>query len=393
MSLYFRRLGLFALALLVFTALMPLGAQSRAAASGAYPTQQLAAASAGRIIYLAADGVTIKSIRPDDQDPRLIYTVKIAKGQSVANLSADPTGAYILYSLSTDGPDYSPDVYYLLHNGAIRKLPAMSQTPRWSPDGVRFVGEVATGASLPGQVFIYNVLNNTYLYLPPHGLPDWFPDGNRLVYTDSGDVFIYNRTTGAITRLTHFPHQENGNDWAVQDAHVLPGGQRIAFFGQEFRIDGQFQLGASGNGLQWFTIPVSGGNPQPWLDPEGNGLVAYASSATSNKVAYAGNAHSSACAAIEDVTVLAANVFPGRPVYANIPELNDNAENYVFVRGLAWAPSGGQVAFGVAPYSCAGAAYPPTLKASILYTWDVSSGGANTKLHKLVNGSYPVWVR
>ncbi len=382
MGFYLRRLALFAL--LAFTTFVPLGARSTAeAATGA---------SAGRIIYLASDGVSIRSIKPDGTGLALIYTVKVAKGTTVDNLSADPTGSYILYS-TYNGNDNGDDVYHLLHNGAVRNLPALSRVPKWSPDGVRFVAEARNTTTLPGNVFIYNVLNNTYLYLPARGLPDWYPDGTKLVYTDESDVFSYNRVTGAITKLTHFPHQENGNDWGMQEAHVLPGSQRIAFFGQQFKVNGQFQLGASGNGQQWFTIPATGiaagVAPQPWLEPEGNAIVGYASTPASNKVAYAGNGHDSACAAYEDVGVLSSTRFPGHAIYANIPEFNDKTSHYVYIQGLAWSPVGSQVAFGVVPYTC-DMIVAPVMKPSILYTWDVSAGG--TKLRKLANGSYPVWT-
>lgn len=359
-------------------------------AAGAAPP----AAGAGRVIYLAADGVTIKSIKPDGTDPRTLYTVSKPRGQTVSNLTADPTGSNILYSVSSDvtGPS---GAYYLLRNGVVRKLPYMKRIPQWSPDGKRFVGQTASAAGVAGRAYIYNVTNNTSLYLPFTGLPDWFPDGNRLVYTDGEDVFTYNRTSGAITRLTRLPHQQNANDWYIEEAHVLPDGKGIVFFGQESIKNGQFQLGASGNGLQWFWIPV-GGAPQPWLDPEGNGLVAYSASAAANKIAYSGSAHSSACASVQAVSVVYTDrSSPGQAVSLDIRGYNENADRYVYIKGLAWSPSGKQLAYGVQLYTCGDASAGQVLEASAIYISaapDRLSRQAPRAV-KLVSGTYPVWVK
>ncbi len=353
------------------------------------------AVATGRIIYLAADGATIKSIQPNGTGARTLYTISKGRSETVDNLTADPTGSNVLYSISSD-PSNPVEVYYLLHNGVARKLPAFSQVPRWSPDGKRFVGQIYTGSAVQGKVFIYNVTNNTYLYLPIAGLADWFPDGNRLVYTDSGDVFTYNRTSGAVTKLTHLPHQESSNDWYVQEAHVLPDGKKIVFFGQESIKDGQFQLGASGNGLQWFWLPVGGGTPQPWLEPGGNGLVAYAANATANKVAYVDNSHSSACASVQTVSVVYTDRFsPGESVDLDIPGYNEDTEHYVYIEGLAWSPSGKQLAYGVQSYSCGDPAGPQNLAAPVIYTSAAPDRAVRQlpSVVKLVSGSYPVWVK
>lgn len=58
------------------TVLLVLLAQS-GAAGAATP-----AAGAGRMIYLAADGVTIKSIKPNGTDPRTLYTVSKPRGHA-----------------------------------------------------------------------------------------------------------------------------------------------------------------------------------------------------------------------------------------------------------------------------------------------------------------------
>ncbi len=361
------------------------------AAVGAAP---IAAVAPGRIIYLAADGATIKSIKPDRTDSRTVYTISKARSQTVGNLTADPTGSYMLYSITSDQND-PVDVYYLLHNGAIRKLPAFSQLPKWSPDGKRFVAQVYTGTEAQGKVFIYNVTNNTSLYLPIAGWVDWSPDGTRLIYADGDDVFSYNRASGAVSKLTHLPHQKEVNDWYVLEAHMLPDGKKLVFFGQEYVKNGEPQLGASGNGLQWFWIPAAGGTPQPWLEPEGNGLVAYAASVNANKIAYVGNGHNSAGASDQALAVVYADRVPGQAAYLDIPGYNESAEKYVDVVGLTWSPTGKQLAYGVMPYTCADAASCRVQTTSVVYVTGAPERGAGKPAPsvKLANGTYPVWVK
>lgn len=371
--------------------LLLLVVQGGASARASSPS---AASSTGRIIYLAADGATIKSIKPDRTDLRTVYTVSKGRSQTVSNLTADPTGSNILYSITPD-PNNPIDVYYLLHNGVARKLPAFSQLPRWSPDGKRFVAQVYTGTEAQGKVFIYNVTNNTSLYLPIAGRADWSPDGTRLVYTDGNDVFSYNRASGAVSKLTHLPHQKEVNDWYALEAHMLPDGKKIVFFGQQFYKNGEIELGASGNGLQWFWIPAAGGTPQPWLDVEGNGLVAYTANAGANKIAYVGNAHDSACAAIQTLAVVYADRVPGQAAYLDIPGYNEDAEKYVEVAGLTWSPTGKQLAYGVMPYTCADAGSRPTQATSVIYVTGAPDRGVSKPAPavKLVDGSFPVWVK
>ena len=45
--------------------------------------------------------------------------------------------------------------------------------------------------------------------------------------------------------------------WYVQEAHVLPDGNTVIFYGNHTT-----EVGASGNGLQWWAIPASGGDPR-----------------------------------------------------------------------------------------------------------------------------------
>jgi dipeptidyl aminopeptidase/acylaminoacyl peptidase len=359
---------------------------------------QAAPASVGRILYLAADGVTIKSMKPDGTGSGTIYTIRKGKQEVVSGLSADPTGQYIIYGLTANNfSNYNPNVpyqnIYLLHKGVAKKLPSFTQMPNWSPDGKRFVAQTDTGGGLGGKAYVYNVTNNTYLYLPFKGLPDWSPDGTKYVYTDGGDVFLFTRSNNAITRLTRLPHNDKTNAWVITEAHITPDGKRVLFFGQEYVKGGEYQIGASGNGLQWYWLPITGGTPQPLLDPEGNGVVTYAASAQANKFAYVGNAHDSACASVQQIAVVDAGKTAVQAGYANTPGADFDNELYVEIEGVAWSPDGTRIAYSVTPYNCAD--FSHTMSAPSLYVSTVPAPGADgtQPTTKLVSGTFPVWVK
>jgi hypothetical protein len=69
----------------------------------ASPTTDTAADS--RIVYLAPDGFTVMSVRQDGLIPRSAALIQKMPDRQVINLSADPTGKFIVYNLASTGPD------------------------------------------------------------------------------------------------------------------------------------------------------------------------------------------------------------------------------------------------------------------------------------------------
>lgn len=335
----------------------------------------------GVIFFLAPDGKTIKTIRPDGSDENTLLTIRVQPGDEVADLTADPNGRFLLYSVSGQ--------YFLVERGQAQPLMRFSAIPRWAPDGVRFVTAQADASDVEGPLYLYDAAQRQGRALEVKGMaPDWFPDGKRIVYVNNGNVYIYDlaqQTSAQVTRLPTAIEQA----WALQEAHVLPDGQNIIFYGGEGK-----NLGASGNGQQWWSIPVRGGQPQPYTDPAGNYITAFAISPQGNWVAYVENMHDNACISAQYVTIRASGIGGGSAINPAISERNEQAESYVFLRNVTWAPDNDRIAYGVQPYRCSGAGR--TLGKPVIYVWSVNNGtnpGGNVAPRKLIDGSYPVWTK
>ncbi len=54
----------------------------------------------GKIFYLAADGVTINTIRPDGSDVQLLLAVDKGPDEIVVNLSGEPSGTFLIYGVA-----------------------------------------------------------------------------------------------------------------------------------------------------------------------------------------------------------------------------------------------------------------------------------------------------
>jgi Tol biopolymer transport system component len=202
------------------------------------------------------------------------------------------------------------------------------------------------------------------------------------------NVFSYDVTTGTTQQLTNLPNDDQ-NAWAVQEAHVLPDGSGIIFFGAHYLQDGQPALGASGNGQQWWWIPVEGGEPQPWTEPDGSGVQAFAHSPMGDRLAYAYTAHSSACVSIQSLNVVSAGRTPGTPVSPTSPELEPREDGAAYFRGLSWSPDGARLAFGIQSYTCPEVGSEQLWGPSSIYVWQVGASAPR----KLADGSFPTWVR
>ena len=357
----------------------------------AVTTPTTATSSTGRIVYLDPDGATVRRMNPDGSDQETLFQInKPVKGQVVA-LSSDPSGEHILYAV-TQGPEDESPVYYLAGLGSSKKLMSFFGTPHWSPDGTRIVGESLKPDGSQGPIYVYNVPSAVGDTTEVDGLPDFYPDGTRLVYVWKDNVYSLDLLSGQSTQLTNLP-SNNQNAWIVQEAHVLTSGDKIVFYGVQFQKDGQSMLGASGNSQLWWTVPVTGGDPLTWGEPNGNNVVAYARNPVENRAAYVESAHSSACISVYTVGVL--DPAAGTPYHPDLPELQETGNGAAWVHGVTWSPSGSDLAFDVQPYTCPDAGGGRTTQTSHIYTWHTSaqSGATPAKPVQVAEGSFPVWVR
>lgn len=344
-------------------------------------------AAEGTIFYLAADGRTINTIRPDGTGIQPVIVIDKRPDEVVANLAGEPSGTFLLFSLQR--PDEVWPRFFLVQKGQAAPLPPFAGTPRWSPDGARFVAQAVDAEGAPGPIFLYDTSTGKGEYLPVVGHPDWFPDGRRLVYV-TDDIFTYDLDSGISTQLSDLP-SEGDDAWGVLEAHVLPDAQHILFLGAQRNT-----LGASGNGLQWWTIPVTGGDIEAFTEPSGNIVTGFALNPSGDLFGYAEGAHSSACVSIQRVVVSTTDLQGGIALEIPIPETATRTEDAAFyVKGFAFAPDNNHIAYAVEPYRCLPGADGPETDTPVIYLWDIRAANAQPEVlpRQLVEGQYPVWIR
>ncbi|HUP26971.1 MAG TPA: hypothetical protein VM409_00940 [Chloroflexia bacterium] len=361
---------------------------------GTSPVPSATSSNGGRIIYLDSDGTTVKSVRSDGTESEILFNIPKGSNEYVTSLSTDPAGNYLLYGLSSEAYTFISR-YYVVRNGKARALEGieLSTEPRWSPDGTRLAAQSYGDNLDPGAMYVYEPGSATLKLLGPPGKPDWYPDGEKLVFVNNDNVFSLDLTTQSTEQLTKLPNDEDGDAWVVQEAHVLPASDRIVFFGGEFKKGGELQLGASGNGQQWWLVPVTGGEPQPWLEPGGNSITGFEVSPGGQRAAFVDSAHYNACAGVETLTVVDTASREPQPLLPPVPEIDEAQENFGFINNLAWEPGGSRLAFGVVPYRCPDAGAEWNLGKPVINLWSGASGQESGSTVKLLDGSYPNWTR
>ena len=341
----------------------------------------------GKIFYLANDGVTINTVRPDGSAVEHVITITKQPQEAVVGLVGEPSGTFLLYGLQA-GSEQWPR-YFLVERGQATPIFAFTSTPRWSPDGTRFVAQVPEPSGVPGAIYLYDTAARTGQTLPVAGRPDWFPDGRRLVYT-ANDVFVFDLQTGVDTQLTMLP-SEGDEAWDIREAHVLPDAQHIVFYGAQ-----RSNVGASGNGQQWWSIPVEGGEPRTFTDPGGNGVSGFGISPQADLLAYSEGAHSSACVSLQSVIVTTTDVQPDLASAVPMPpDIRVTDSGAFYIKGFSWSPDNDHIAYAVEPYRCLEGADGPTTDPPVIYLWDVRTGNGTDPLvpQKVVDGQYPVWIK
>jgi hypothetical protein len=281
-----------------------------------------------------------------------------------------------------------------VNGGHSRDIGAFAAPPRWSPDGGQLVGQLAS-AGAPGPAYVYNLATRQGQQLPFSGIADWYPDGQHLVYVAHSDdadqpgsnVYRYDLATGASEQLTNLVSSP-GDSWYVQEAHVLPGAGAIVFYGNHTA-----EVGASGNGQQWWWVPAEGGVAQLFSRNYGNGINGYAASSDGALIAYGSRAHVSACASAGDISIRTNDVDgdPEQMLHPSLPILSEQADEYAFVEGLSWSPWSDRLAFALEPYTCQDGASGRVGGTPAVYVWDVAADGSAAP-RKLADGAFPTWV-
>jgi hypothetical protein len=238
--------------------------------AAAAPTETPGPPRAAGIIFLGTNGRTVWRAHTDGSGAETLFSIDVPEQGSVLDLSAGPSGKQVVYGVARGPEDHQP-VYYIWSEGTgtAKEIAPLSGAPHWSPDRQALVGQTFSASGFGGPIYLYGVSNGRGLRLPAEGTPDFFPGARQIVYVFKDNIYTYDLDSGSNAQLTYLPNDDQ-NAWTVQEAHVLPGGKQIAFFGGQFRKDGELVLGAQGNGQQWWAIPVEGGEGHPLTEPGGN---------------------------------------------------------------------------------------------------------------------------
>ncbi|KPV52870.1 hypothetical protein SE17_12910, partial [Kouleothrix aurantiaca] len=237
--------------------------------SPATPTDVPGSDTGGGIYYVAPGGETIMRVQPDGSGMEEAYTgIAQSLGGPLTYLGPVP-GNPMQIIVAGAGTHYAA-----ISGGVSIDMGAFAAPPRWSADGWRAVGAAPTDTGLAGAIAMFDLRSRQRSELPISGQPDWFPDGQRLVYVRCGpeeedkgcNVWTYDLASGASAQISTLVSTA-GDRWYVQEAHVLPDGNTVIFYGNHTT-----EVGASGNGLQWWAIPASGGDAQLFSESYGNGV-------------------------------------------------------------------------------------------------------------------------
>ena len=95
--------------------------------------------------------------------------------------------------------------------------------------------------------------------------PSWSPDGLRIAFTRSSDIYVLPLTGGALVNLTNNPASDSAPAWS-------PDGRRIAFTSDRDGAVALYLMNADGTGVVRLTGDVVGGWRPAWA-PDGSRIA------------------------------------------------------------------------------------------------------------------------
>jgi hypothetical protein len=202
------------------------------------------------------------------------------------------------------------------------------------------------------------------------------------------DIAIYDLASKSLNPITNLANPDN--PWYIDEAHVMPDGQTILFYAGQ-----QNNVGASGNGMQWWSLAVASGEMTPITEPGGNGVMLAQFNPEGTIFSYVEGAHVSACVSQQDIYLRPANPEDSGPIPAPVVP-NIPFDGSTFINGLTWDPANtGWLAFGAQSYVCT-PDFGQNLETPAIYTWDLSTAVTADDLYEakmIAEGSMPVWIR
>ncbi len=333
------------------------------------------------IFYLASDGRTIYTMKPDGSDAaKLVTKIDLKPGRKVTGMSASRDGEYLAYALTSEAGTRPQTDYYLVLNGKSTKIENASSLPRWHahrfvaqtlPDSSGNAGELAVYEANKGNGFIargLGVLGDDFA---------WYPDGSAIAYYDSESnihrLNLADSKTSDLLTLNPDPTADPQAQWQLSSIAVAPDG-RILFVGAQ-----QKDLGLVGAGQKVWAYDAAGGKGVDGLvaltDEHRYLLSGFLDDHTT--LLYEAE-HGGACGSIPHFKTL--DLSNSKITESLIP--GNSPDGRYTMQGLSPAPSGSSFVYAVAAYNCDNTEAGP----ATIYRAD---GNASVKLG---NGSFPVWI-
>jgi TolB protein len=190
----------------------------------------------GDLYVMRADGSGVRRVTntaADEGSPAFA-----PDGQRLA-FDADLAGNFDVYVMALDG------------SGRTRLTtdPARDVSPAWSPDGASIVFMSDRLSRPEFDVFRMRADGTGVERLTSSGtswFPQYSPDGARLAFHVGRDVHVFDLASRTLTRLTTHPRDGMYPSWS-------PDGRRLVF------------MSARNGPMHLFTLPIEGGEPQPFL--------------------------------------------------------------------------------------------------------------------------------
>lgn len=349
----------------------------------------------GKLVYLKPDGMTLVSMALPDQTEQVFATLPLQEGVSVKRITADPSGNYV--GVYADNQENLQVLYIYRADGSLVSIQNNMTWARWSPDGSRFA---TNGLPQSGDFSMY--LFNTEKIDPAIPLTQlpvsdiaWNADGSKLltVMSDETNNNIMSLNLAGTKQETLISLPFAGEEsWAVTSVQFAPDENYIYFYGGQSK-----NLGASGNGMQWWVVATQGGSagcsqkptgcgePVALDEPAGNLVEYFQYSPDRSKVVFSNSFHNNACSSnaivvVADAMLLGNQQFTASP--NNVP--NDGG---VTIRGITWRGDN-TLAFGQAVYTCTDTGLNYTSQR--IFVWDPSNAEAYSDI---ADGSFPVWLK
>jgi hypothetical protein len=348
------------------------------------------------IFYLASDGQTIDTMKPDGSDTgKLVTKVDLQQGEIITGLSASKDGKYLVYNLTLTAGTHDVTNYYLVANGKATKLSGIGQPPVWFAN--YFVAAAPTSSNFSEPTEIFRVFpdsaNDPANFMIDSGvtgtLYTLFPDGTQLVYVDtSGNIMalglshMTEHKPYTLVNLNPTAKPGDANFFQVDWLNFAPDGTLVFAGGKKSDI------GPFGTGAKVWTHKLSANStdpPQPMSDT--GRYDAYDFIGQTALVVNSAQ-HGGACGDIPHLKTLdfAAQSVSENPIPGNSPD----GRNYIY--GLSGAPlsvNRPSYVYALQPYTCDSNNSPSPGGTASLYVWNSANPTANTKIGA---GQFPVWV-